>query len=149
MKKIYNLFPVGKTASVIGAIPFFNSSLEQSNQVARSDPEENQAKLSSNTNDRETDKVSGSNDIENIIDLQIASQLKIAVDDVKTVAMKNMSARSSDVRPVELEDENDQLVYKVEIKRTAQSLDVKMDTICGQVTHLNQDMDNDLMDGGT
>ena len=149
MKEIYNLFPVGKTASVIAAIPFFVSSLEQSNQAARSDPAENQAKLSSNTNDREIDKVSGSNDIENIIDPQLASQPKIAVDDVKTVAMKNISARSSDVRPVELEDENDQLVYEVEIKRTAQSLDVEVDTICGQDSHLNQDMDNDLMDGGT
>jgi uncharacterized membrane protein YkoI len=129
MKEIYILSAVGKTASVMGAIPFFNSSSEQSNQTALSNPAENHAKLRTNTNDRETNNVSGSNETEQIIDPQLASQAKIAADEAQSIAMTNKSAQSSDVRSVELEDENGQLVYEVEIKKTAQSLDVKVDAI--------------------
>jgi hypothetical protein len=57
MKEIYILSAVGMTASIIGAIPFFNSSLEQSNQAALLNPAENQAKLNTNSNDRETSNV--------------------------------------------------------------------------------------------
>lgn len=68
MKEIYILSAVGMTASIIGAIPFFNSSREQFNQTALLNPAENQAKLNTNSNDRETSNVGGSDETEHIID---------------------------------------------------------------------------------
>jgi hypothetical protein len=68
MKEIYILFAVGMTASIIGAIPFFNSSREQSNQTGLLSPAENQAKLNTNSKDIERSNVGGSNEAEHIID---------------------------------------------------------------------------------
>lgn len=150
MKTIHILAALAiAAASLIGVTSLVNSSFAASNQNPLPNLTENQAELNTNNYDSEINDVGDINDAEDIIDPQLASQAKITADEARSIAMTHTTAQSSDVQSVSLDDENGQLVYSVDITKAGQSLDVKVDAISGQVTHVDQGMDNELADGET
>jgi len=76
------------------------------------------------------------------VDAQQASQATITADEAKAIAVKHVSAQLSDVREVELENENGHLVYSVEIARDGKLFEVEVDAINGTVMILEQDDDS-------
>ncbi len=164
MKTILALAAVAVVASLIGAISLLNSSFaaqDTSNQPAVDPSSAQNTAVQDNNgsdNDKETNDVadqekddddnnSGSDEAD-IIDPQLASQAKVTPDQARDTAMKHVSAQPSDVKSVELDDENGQLVYSVEIAKAGQSSDVKVDAISGQVAYVEQAEDDEFADDG-
>ena len=58
---------------------------------------------------------------------------KITNDEASQIAIKNVSAQSSDVKSIELEDENGDVVYSVDITQGDKPVDVKVDAVNGNV----------------
>jgi uncharacterized membrane protein YkoI len=147
MKTIHILAAMAVAASLIGVSTLVNSSFAASNQPTGPNLAENQAQLNSEEN--EINEVEDTSEAEDTIDPQFASQAKITTDEARTIAMTHTSTQSSDVQSVTLDDENGQLEYSVEITMAGKSLDVKVDAISGQVTHVDEGLDNELVDGET
>ncbi len=64
---------------------------------------------------------------------------KITNDEASQIAIKNVSAQSSDVKSIELEDENGDVVYSVDITQGDKPVDVKVDAVNGNVLRVQQD----------
>ena len=64
---------------------------------------------------------------------------KITNDEASQIAIKNVSAQSSDVKSIELEDENGDVVYSVDITQGDKPVDVKVDAVNGNVLRVEQD----------
>jgi len=154
MKTILTLAAVAVAASLVAVIPMLNSSFaaqDNPNQTANPNSLQNQAVQDNNSdNDKETDDANdqetnddGGNDSADSIDPQFASQAKITADQARDIAISNISAQSSDVKSVSLDDENGQLVYSVDVTKAGTSFDVKVDAISGQVANVDQGTDNE------
>jgi uncharacterized membrane protein YkoI len=55
------------------------------------------------------------------------------------VAITNQSVRTTDVGETELDDENDRTVYKVDIVKGNQELEVNVDALTGEVVNVEAD----------
>ena len=55
------------------------------------------------------------------------------------VAITNQSVRTTDVGETELDDENDRTVYKVDIVKGNQELEVNVDALTGEVVNVEPD----------
>ena len=55
------------------------------------------------------------------------------------VAITNQSVRTTDVGETELDDENDRTVYKVDIVKGNQELEVNVDALTGEVVNVESD----------
>ena len=64
---------------------------------------------------------------------------KITNDEASQIAIKNVSAQSSDVKSIELEDENGDVIYSVDITQGDKPVDVKVDAVNGNVLEVQQD----------
>ena len=64
---------------------------------------------------------------------------KITSDEATQIAIKNVSAQTSDVKSIELEDENGDVVYSVDITQGDKPVDVKVDAVNGKVLRVQQD----------
>jgi len=98
----------------------------------------NNSNLTSSTEDQEV------NDSQNDqIDPTLAAKAKVQPEQAKGTAVSNMSAQASDVRSVQLEDENGNLVYSVVILKDNKTFDVKVDAINGGVVRMDNGIDNE------
>ncbi|MEJ7641954.1 MAG: PepSY domain-containing protein [Candidatus Nitrosocosmicus sp.] len=64
---------------------------------------------------------------------------KITSDEATQIAVKNVSAQTSDVKSIELEDENGDVVYSVDVTQGDKPVDVKVDAVSGNVLRVQQD----------
>ncbi len=101
-------------------------------QTTEADKDGDDSNVEVETEDEDTDEVN----------VQQASQAKITAEEAKTIAVKHVSAKLSDVTEVELENENGHLVYSVEISKDGKLFEVEVDAINGTVMILEQDDDN-------
>lgn len=78
------------------------------------------------------------------VDANLTRQDHIAPNQAIIAAAKNVSAQATDVRSVTLDNENDQLVFSVDItKANIQPVDVKVDTINGKVLRVDPSIDGE------
>ena len=64
---------------------------------------------------------------------------KITSDEAAQIAIKNVSAQPNDVKSIELEHENGDVVYSVDVTQGNKPVDVKVDAVSGNVIRVQQD----------
>lgn len=129
---------IGLTATNTFAIP--GIPMLQQEQVKPSpqsiqtetDKDQTDSNVEVETEDEDSDEVNA----------QQASQAQITAEEAKAIAVKHVSAKLSDVKEVELENHNGNLVYSVEIAKDGKLFEVEVDAINGTVMILEQDDDN-------
>lgn len=80
-------------------------------------------------------------DVEETVDPNIASQVKITADEAKLIAANHLSVDVSAVKFIELEKENGLLIYSVELIKDNQQMDVEVDASTGDVVDVEQEDD--------
>ncbi len=96
------------------------------------------------TNEAEEEETEAKDDAEDQdeVNPHQASQAQITAEEAKAIAVKAVGAQLSDIKEVELENHNGNLVYSIEIAKDGKLFEVEVDAITGTVMILEQDDDN-------